>query len=105
MLRHCPGNTLKVRSLGSEIGSRSLNERRVKKSAPKRHPNSTISPPESFGATSFNVSADTVVAISISGHKTDSVFRRYNIIYIEDKKEATQKVADYNSKHRKAASE
>lgn len=44
------------------------------------------------------------VAMSISGHKTDHVFRRYNITDLEDKKKAAKKVAAYNSKRRKAVS-
>jgi hypothetical protein len=47
----------------------------------------------------------TTIAMSISGHKTDSVFRRYNITDVEDKKEAVKKVAEYNRKRRKAVSE
>jgi integrase len=45
------------------------------------------------------------IAMSISGHKTDHIFRRYNITDIEDKKEAAKKVSEYNSKRRKAVSE
>jgi integrase len=44
------------------------------------------------------------VAMSISGHKTQHVFRRYDITDLEDKKDAAKKVADYNSKRRKAVS-
>jgi len=47
----------------------------------------------------------TTVAMSISGHKTDHIFRRYNITDVEDKKEAAKKVAEYNRKRRKAVSE
>ena len=46
----------------------------------------------------------TTVAMSTSGHKTDSVFRRYNITSTEDIKQAAKKVAEYNSKRRKAVS-
>jgi hypothetical protein len=45
------------------------------------------------------------IAMSISGHKTDHIFRRYNITDIEDKKEAAKMVSEYNSKRRKAVSE
>jgi integrase len=44
------------------------------------------------------------VAMSISGHKTHHVFRRYNITDLEDKRDAAKKVADYNSKRRKTVS-
>jgi len=44
----------------------------------------------------------TTVAMSISGHKTDAVFRRYNITSTEDIKQAANKVAEYNSKRRNA---
>ena len=47
----------------------------------------------------------TAVAMSITGHKTDHIFRRYNITDVEDKKEAAKKVAEYNRKRRKAVSE
>jgi hypothetical protein len=43
----------------------------------------------------------TPVAMNISGHKTDHIFRRYNITDIDDKKEAAKQVAEYDAKKRK----
>ena len=41
---------------------------------------------------------DQTVAMSISGHKTDSVFRRYNITDATDIKDAVRKVAAFRKR-------
>jgi integrase len=46
---------------------------------------------------------DRGTAMSITGHKTESVFERYNITTVEDRKEALLRVGEYNAKHGKTA--
>ena len=41
---------------------------------------------------------DKKVAKTISGHKTDSVFDRYNITSTDDVKDAIRKVVEYRKK-------
>jgi Phage integrase family len=46
---------------------------------------------------------DRGTAMSISGHKTEHVFERYNITSTEDRKQALIRVSDYNAKQTKAS--